>query len=256
MQEKIMQEMIDKNESLRIEGDEVILRPEAIKQKFDGKMSWENVNIGHQAVLSAIEMTKMHFDLCSQCNSVSCNSKTVCHGRAKPNGSPCAEVMFINKMPSMYEAASGTSFSDEKGIFLSLILDKMNVNRGMVYMTDYIKCCNPQIDAESFKTCSKTYLEQEINAINPQLIICNGMSVMKTMATNQIIFGLPENVTYGSIYEVTCGVGRNVKIICIYDLERVLQKTGDDFNKCKNELWKQLLTGFNSIGGIKWIQAK
>lgn len=256
MQEKIMEEMIEKNESLRIEGKNVIIRPEAVKDKLKEKLSVEDIITGASSVMNIVEFNQLQMNLCGQCSQLKCNSKAQCCTRSKPNGSPTATVMFINKMPSAYEAAAGTSFSDEKGMFLSLILQKMNVDRGMVYMTDYIKCCNMQIDQESFKTCSETYLMKELEIVDPKLIICNGMSVMKTMATNKIIFGLPETVTYGNIYDVVYSVGRNAKIMCIYDLERVLQKTGSDFAECKNNLWKQFLTGFNSIGGIKWIQTK
>ena len=46
-------------------------------------------------------------------------------------------------------------------------------------------------------------------------------------------------MTYGNIYSAD-----SFNVMAMYDLETVLQKTGNDYSKCKDELWHQILNAF------------
>ena len=165
---------------------------------------------------------------------------------ALPNGNINAKVMFINKQPTEYESAYGLSFSDKNGLFISLILDKINVPRESVYFTDMIKC-NNQLDEQSFNECINRYLMEEINIVNPSVIVCNSMSVFKTCISRGIFKGLPSDISYGNIYNAELFNGNHIKATAIYDLNTVLQKEGEDYIRCKNDLWSQILNAFKAL---------
>jgi hypothetical protein len=57
---------------------------------------------------------------------------------------------------------------------------------------------------------------------------------------------LPSDVTYGKIYDASTASNLPIKVIAIYDLSTVLQKTGSEYDKCKTELWTQILSAFKA----------
>lgn len=249
-QDSIMKDMIDKNESCRIiqNGDETIvkLRPISILNSLKGKLSDSDIQNGGSIVNRQLTINALRTNLYRQCINTSCNFQTNSVFRAIPSGNSEAKVMFINKQPTQYEVCNMSTHCDKEGTFLSLILSKMNVSRDSIYCTDMIKCCgNP--DEPSCKECINQYLEQEINFVKPQIIICNGMSVFNACIKMNVLYNLPENISYGMIYDATTSLGRSLKVMAIYDLEKVLQKQDSDYIKCKDELWGQILNAFKAI---------
>jgi DNA polymerase len=248
----IMQEMIDNNESCRIietdSGYIVKLRPKAIEESLNDKLSIEDITTGMSIVNRQIMLSNLKSNLYRQCNNINCKVKDKCVFRAIPNGNTNADVMFLNKIPTDYEIGNMCSHSDRNGTFLSLILSKMNVSRDSIYCTDMIKC-NKQLDEQSFKECIYNYVVKEIEYVIPKVIICNGLSLLKTCIKLKVINNLPVEVTYGKIYEAETATGQPVKVIAIYDLDTVLKKTDSEYTRCKTELWSQILSAFKAIGG-------
>ena len=226
-------------------GYKIVLRPSAVSRCLDGRLSSEDISTCVNIVNRQIGFSNISTGLYSQCCNVNCTAKDKCVFRALPNGNTNADVMFINKMPTDYEIATMTSHSDKNGIFLSLILDKMKVSRDSIYCTDMIKC-NAQLDESSFNECVKTYLDKEILYVSPKVIICNGLSVLKACMKLQILQDLSSDVTYGKLYDARTTSNLPVKVIAIYDLDTVLKKSDKDYEKCKTELWTQLLTAFKA----------
>jgi uracil-DNA glycosylase family 4 len=251
MDNKIMADMIKNHQACvtvtndKGEVKEIHLRPKAVEESLADKLQQEDINKGSSIVSRITESNNMKINLCSACTDVHC----VNHGkglRSLPTGTIDAKVMFINKQPTEYEAAQGTCCCDRNGMFISLILDKINVSRDSIYFTDMIKC-PVQLDESSFNTCIDTYLKLELTMVAPQIIICNSLSVLKTCIARNIIKNLPSNVSYGNIYNAELFNGQSVKITAIYDLDTVLQKSEDDYNKCKNDLWSQVLNAFKAL---------
>lgn len=245
----VMQEMIDNHESCRIikedSGYVVKLRPVVVSESLNDKLSSEDISAGMSIVNRQIMSSNIKTNLCRQCSNTNCNAKNNCLFRAIPNGNPNADIMFLNKMPTDYELCNMTSHSDRNGVFLSLILSKMNVSRDSVYCTDMIKC-NAQLDEESYNECIQTYISKEIEYVSPKVIVCNGLSVLKACIKSNIIKNLSLDVTYGKIYDASAVSGLPIKVIAIYDLNTVLQKTGNEYEKCKTELWTQILSAFKA----------
>ena len=245
-QMRIMQE---EHRSVQVCDDYAIIRPAEVNSSLDGKLVQEDIASGSAAVIKAINANSIFRELCCNCKHVQCSSGE--RLRTIPVGNYDSSVMFINKQPSLYEAAAGVPFSDECGVFLTLILQKMNVRRNDVYMTDYIKCRAEGINEQSYNNCINNFIMEEIKLVKPAVIVTNGLSLLRTMGSHGIILGLPANTAYGNMYDVTAG-GNNTKIMAMYDLDKVLAKTGNDYEKCKNELWQQLLQVFKLVARKDW----
>ena len=249
--DKIMQEMIENHESCRIIEvmDEYIakLRPAAVTESLNGKLSAEDISTGMSIVNRQLMLSNIKTNLYRQCSNTNCKAREKCVFRAIPNGNTNADILFLNKMPTDYEVGNMSSHCDKNGVFLSLILDKINVSRDSVYCTDMIKC-NTQLDEQSYNECIQTYISQEIEYVAPKVIVCNGLSVLKACAKSNVLKNLPADVTYGKIYDASTASNLPVKVIAIYDLSTVLQKTDADYEKCKTELWTQILSAFKILG--------
>ena len=249
-EELIMQDMIDKNESCRViqNNNEIIvkLRPISILDSLKGKLSDADIQNGGNIINRQLIINTLKTNLYRQCINTNCSYQNKSMFRAVPSGNGEAKVMFINKQPTQYEACNMSTHCDREGIFLSLILSKMNVSRESIYCTDMIKC-NGNPDENSCKECINQYLEQEINFVKPQIIICNGMSVLNACIKMKVLLNLPENISYGIIYNAVTSLGCNLKVMAMYDLNKVLQKNDTDYTKCKDELWSQILTAFKTI---------
>lgn len=249
----IVQEMIDNNESCRVIEDNngyiVKLRPSVIPEALKGKLSEADIADGTSIVKRQLELSNIKTSLYRQCDNVLCKAKDNCIFRAVPNGNTDADVLFLNKIPTCYETCNMSSHCDKNGIFLSLILSKMGVSRDAVYCTDMIKC-DAQLDEQSYNECINAYIVNEIRLVSPKVIICNGLSVLKACVKSNVLIGLSLDVTYGKIYDARTRDNNPVKVIAMYDLSTVLQKTGDDYTRCKTELWSQILSAFKGVNEV------
>lgn len=243
----VMTEMVNNNECLKIEDGIATIRPSVIRDRLNGKLSQDDCNTGHSAMLDAIRLQSLQINLCASCRDTECALASCSIPRCRPRGTKDAKVMFVNKMPSMYETATGVSFSDEKGIMLSVILSKMKVNMADVYYTDFVKCVNSTMTTEDISLCAKTYILNEVITVRPSIIIGNGLGVLRGLQSTGVIYGLPENIQYGTIYSATACNGHQLNVMGMYDIERVLMKEGDELMKCKGQLWQQLCAAFDSI---------
>lgn len=251
MDNKIMADMMKNHQACFMSKNEkgeiieVHLRPKAVEESLVDKLQPDDITKGSSIVSRVNDSNNIKMNLCTGCSEVHCinHNKGL---RSLPTGTIDAKVMFINKQPTDYETAQGTCCCDRNGLFISLILDKINVARDSVYFTDMIKC-NVQLDEPSFNACIDTYLKMELTLVAPQLVICNSLSVLKTCISRNIVKNLPSNVSYGNIYDAELFNGQPIKITAIYDLDTVLQKAGDDYVKCKNDLWSQILNAFKAL---------
>lgn len=246
--EDILQEMLENDLSYSVSSDCVVIRPRSIISKLDGKLSKQDLDKTEALMNKQIQYSSIIHKLNTCCFGINCANANKCTLRSLPSGNIDADIMFVGKTPTEYETCIG-AFTDVNGAFLSLILDKLNIPRGNVYMTDFIKCCTNNLDEESYNSCINTYFAKEVDIIKPKLIVCLGLPLLKTFVRANIFNGLSETVAYGNIYNASTKSGNPVKIMSIYDLDKVLQKTGEDYEKCKTELWGQLLTGLKSIQG-------
>jgi DNA polymerase len=108
--------------------------------------------------------------------------------RAVPGEGPIdAEIMFIGEGPGFHENEQGRPFVGAAGKFLDELLDKIGLRRDQVYITNVVKCrppANRDPKPEEVETCTKHYLERQIQAINPRVIITLGRYSMGLFLSN------------------------------------------------------------------------
>ncbi len=124
---------------------------------------------------------------------------------AVPGDGPAdATLMFVGEAPGFHEDQQGIPFVGAAGKFLNELLEKAGIDRNIVYITNVIKCRppgnrDPQI--EEVAVCTP-YLDQQIEIINPQVIITLGRHSMNRAFPDEkisVVHGQPRKVN-GRVY--------------------------------------------------------
>ena len=108
-----------------------------------------------------------------------CQKCALFHSRknAVPGEGPAnAEIMFIGEGPGFYENEQGRPFVGAAGQFLDELLAKAGLKRSDVWIGNVVKCRPPGNRdplPEELSACN-AYLERQIAAINPKIIITLG----------------------------------------------------------------------------------
>ncbi|HRQ22431.1 MAG TPA: uracil-DNA glycosylase [Anaerolineales bacterium] len=87
-----------------------------------------------------------------------------------------AEIMFIGEGPGFHENEQGRPFVGAAGRFLDQLLAQAGVTREDVFIANVVKCRPPgnrDPQPEELDACGK-YLEAQMNAINPSIIVTLG----------------------------------------------------------------------------------
>jgi DNA polymerase len=97
--------------------------------------------------------------------------------RSVPGEGPAnAEIMFIGEGPGFHENEQGRPFVGAAGKFLDQLLAQAGVTRADVFVANVVKCRPPGNRdplPEELSACD-TYLEAQINSINPSIIVTLG----------------------------------------------------------------------------------
>lgn len=108
-----------------------------------------------------------------------CEKCVLHHSRKKavPGEGPAnAEIMFIGEGPGFYENEQGRPFVGQAGQFLDQLLAQAGLKRPEVWIGNVVKCRPPgnrDPQPEELAACDE-YLERQIKAINPSIIITLG----------------------------------------------------------------------------------
>jgi uracil-DNA glycosylase len=100
-----------------------------------------------------------------------------------------AEVMFIGEGPGFYENEQGKPFVGPAGHFLDELLAKAGLKRDKVFIGNVVKCRPPgnrDPQPDELAAC-KPYLETQISAIDPMVIVTLGRFSMSYFITNEKI---------------------------------------------------------------------
>ena len=119
-----------------------------------------------------------------------CTKCELYHSRklAVPGEGPAdAEIMFIGEGPGFHENQQGRPFVGAAGKFLEELLSKVRMKREQVYITNVVKCRPPgnrDPRPEEVSTCTSSYLDLQIQAINPKVIVTLGRFSMGLFLSN------------------------------------------------------------------------
>jgi DNA polymerase len=118
-----------------------------------------------------------------------CQKCVLYHSRknAVPGEGPAdADIMFIGEGPGFHENEQGRPFVGAAGRFLEELLAKIGMQRTEVFITNVVKCRPPgnrDPMPEELDACDD-YLERQINAINPKVIVTLGRFSMARFLPN------------------------------------------------------------------------
>jgi uracil-DNA glycosylase family 4 len=128
-----------------------------------------------------LKLVAQQVSVCTRCNLHFSRKNAV------PGEGPAdAEIMFIGEGPGFYENEQGRPFVGAAGKFLEELLGKIGVKRSDVFITNVVKCRPPSNrDPESgeIEACND-YLERQIQAINPKVIVTLGRYSMGRFLPN------------------------------------------------------------------------
>jgi uracil-DNA glycosylase family 4 len=122
--------------------------------------------------------------------AVSVCTKCVLHysrKKAVPGDGPAtASIMFIGEGPGFHENEQGRPFVGAAGKLLDELLTGIGMKRADVFITNVVKCRPPGNRdplPEELETCSD-YLERQIQALNPKVIVTLGRYSMARFLPN------------------------------------------------------------------------
>jgi DNA polymerase len=121
--------------------------------------------------------------------AAACTKCTLHHSRkfSVPGEGPAdARIMFIGEGPGFHENEQGRPFVGAAGKFLDELLAEIHLKRADVYITNVVKCRPPQNrdpQPDELAACSD-YIDRQIEAINPRLIVTLGRFSMQRFLPN------------------------------------------------------------------------
>ena len=92
-----------------------------------------------------------------------------------------AEIMFIGEGPGAREDEQGRPFVGASGKFLDQLLEQAGVTRAEVWITNVVKCRPPGNRdplPDEIDTCTRNYLQRQIEIVNPSIIVTLGRHSM------------------------------------------------------------------------------
>lgn len=131
-----------------------------------------------------------------------CTNCALHHTRKKSvpgEGPATAEIMFIGEGPGFHENEQGRPFVGAAGKFLDQLLAQAGVTRADVWIGNVVKCRPPENRdplPEELAACDK-YLERQIQAINPSIIVTLGRFSM-----NKFFPGAKISAVHGQMKKV------------------------------------------------------
>jgi len=128
-----------------------------------------------------LKQVAQEVSVCTRCN-LHFSRKIAVPGEGPAN----AEIMFIGEGPGFYENEQGRPFVGAAGKFLDELLEKIGMKRSDVFITNVVKCRPPgNRDPETgeIEACN-AYLERQIQAINPKVIVTLGRFSMGRFLPN------------------------------------------------------------------------
>jgi uracil-DNA glycosylase len=93
-----------------------------------------------------------------------------------------AEIMFIGEGPGFHENEQGRPFVGAAGKYLEELLSSIGLKRSDVFITNVVKCRPPgnrDPRPEEVETCTSNYLDRQVMAINPKVIVTLGRYSME-----------------------------------------------------------------------------
>jgi uracil-DNA glycosylase len=157
------------------------------------------------------------------------------------SGDPYSPLMLVGEGPGENEDATGLPFVGRAGKLLDDILSAVNLTRQQVYLTNIVKCRaaveeggrlkNRQPRTSEIRACNP-YLQGQIEAVKPKIILCLGGPAAKTIIDKD--FRITKD--RGKWYDLEGGV----KAMATFHPAYILRQRGEDLQNTKRLVWKDI----------------
>lgn len=100
------------------------------------------------------------------------------------DGRLSAKVMIIGEAPGKEEDESGHPFVGSAGRYLDHVLEGTGISRADFFITNTVKCRPPKNRTPKrleVETCTSNYLFEQIELINPKLVVLLGLVAARRM---------------------------------------------------------------------------
>ncbi|MGI8860024.1 MAG: uracil-DNA glycosylase [Rubrobacteraceae bacterium] len=155
-------------------------------------------------------------------------------------GDPHSPLMLVGEGPGENEDATGLPFVGRAGKLLDDILAAVKLTRDQVFLTNTVKCRaaveeggrmkNRQPKTSEIRACNP-YLEAQMEAVKPEIILCLGGPAAKTLIDKD--FRITKD--RGKWYEV-----HGAKAMATLHPAYVLRQRGDDLQQTKRLVWRDI----------------
>ncbi len=92
-----------------------------------------------------------------------------------------SKIIIIGESPGKEENKIGTPFLGPSGQFLDQLLERANLKRNQIFVTNCLKCYAKTIKTKEIETCTKLWLKLQLELIQPKLIIILGKVALKAL---------------------------------------------------------------------------
>lgn len=140
-----------------------------------------------------IKELKENVKNCQKCKLSATRTNTV-FGHGNIN----TKLLFVGEAPGFEEDKRGLPFVGRAGMLLTEILNKSNINREEVFITNVIKCRPPENrypQPDEILNCNP-YLKQQIKLIKPKVICTLGACATKTLLNSENSIGSLRNIIH------------------------------------------------------------
>lgn len=173
--------------------------------------------------------------VCTKCDLSMSRTNTVFG-----SGDPHSPLMLVGEGPGENEDATGLPFVGRAGKLLDDILAAVDLTRDQIYLTNTVKCRaaieeggrmrNRQPKTGEINACNP-YLQAQIEAIKPSIILCLGGPAAKTLIDKD--------------FRITKDRGTwrerdGVKMMATFHPAYILRQSGDELQKTKRLVWKDI----------------
>jgi uracil-DNA glycosylase family 4 len=156
-------------------------------------------------------------------------------------GSPRARIMFVGEAPGADEDAQGRPFVGRAGQLLDKIIAACGLKRDEVFIGNILKCRPPENREprpEEIVNCLP-YLQRQIEAINPDVIVALGAHAAKTLLNTVKSIGQMR----GQFQEYYTGIGRPpIKLMPTFHPAYLLRNYSEENRRYVLEDMKKVLT--------------
>lgn len=195
---------------------------------------FDSAEVGESREERLAELSRQ-VSVCTKCDLALSRTNTVFG-----TGDPHSPLMLVGEGPGENEDATGLPFVGRAGKLLDDILAAVDLTREQIYLTNIVKCRaaveeggrmkNRQPKTSEVRACNP-YLQAQIDAVNPEIILCLGGPAAKTMIDKNFKITKDRGKWYDAY---------GAKAMATFHPAYVLRQRGDELQQTKRLVWRDI----------------